>query len=554
MAKKKSSSSPANKTQSTELSQQSIDYLGVSKQPFANEILSQESFFSHQALDKISDNLIHQVQFSELLLLVEGIHGAGKTSFFRQFIQLEIANTKILAIHAEATDTLVQIQQKMSIHLQDLGDANHLDDNLKSLQMFDQTPLAVINDSHVLSDTTLQELLRFQQQLKQEHEVSLKLLLFANTGMSDTLQKISDIHSDQMYTQSLPVYSPKQANAFINHRLRCAGYFGEALLDDAAIAQLFKTCNGSPLDIMIQSVPLIDKAVTKILKPGSGTGKKAFLATLILSALAGAGYAAYIYLNQNTNNATDETLTAKNNTPIKAPTLIAEQTDVIDILENDKIIIDEPAPEENKLSALEPEEKIIEETILEENFPVEKNLEETAHEETLNEDDIDDAEANTNNAVESDSLLAETTTEASTQPPAKLQTSAKNTTLHKIKAPVIETPVIAEPNLNPTLLKLKDMGLRDASWILQQNPQNWTLQLLGAREPETLLKFAKSNQLSSNAAWYKTWLKTKPYYVVVYGSYESRAAARESISNLPPKLRTLKPWVKSMMSAQQAIK
>ena len=80
------------------------------------------------------------------------------------------------------------------------------------------------------------------------------------------------------------------------------------------------------------------------------------------------------------------------------------------------------------------------------------------------------------------------------------------------------------------------------------------MQLLGAREPETLLKFAQRNNLSTDTAWYKTWLTSKPYYVLVYGSYNSREAARNAIAGLPPQLRALKPWVKSMKSVQQALK
>ena len=121
-----------------ELKPESIDFLGLSKQPFANEILSEDSFFNFQALEKISETLVHQAQFSDLILIIEGSQGSGKTAFFRKFIQSEITNTKILSMQAEATDTLVQIQQKMSMHLTDLGDANHLEDNLKSLQTFDR--------------------------------------------------------------------------------------------------------------------------------------------------------------------------------------------------------------------------------------------------------------------------------------------------------------------------------------------------------------------------------------------------------------------------------
>ncbi|VAW72582.1 hypothetical protein MNBD_GAMMA10-1690, partial [hydrothermal vent metagenome] len=49
----------------TELSAQTIEFLSLSKQPFAAEILSEKSFFNTQIMDKISDSLTHQVQFTE---------------------------------------------------------------------------------------------------------------------------------------------------------------------------------------------------------------------------------------------------------------------------------------------------------------------------------------------------------------------------------------------------------------------------------------------------------------------------------------------------------
>ena len=105
------------------LSQDSLDYLKINKQPFAADILTQETFFSFPALNKIIENLQHQVQFSDLLLIIEGPYGSGKTSLFRNLLLHDIENTKSLPILAEATDTLIQIQQKISEHLQDLGDA-----------------------------------------------------------------------------------------------------------------------------------------------------------------------------------------------------------------------------------------------------------------------------------------------------------------------------------------------------------------------------------------------------------------------------------------------
>jgi DamX protein len=539
MAKKNKNNVNAN----ADLSQQSLDFLGLNKQPFLSQILTEKSFFNHQAIIKITENLTHQIQFSDLLLLVEGAQGSGKTSLYRQFIQTEISNTKLLSMQAEATDTLVQIQQKMSIHLQDMGDANHLDDNLKSLQMFDQTPAVIINNSHVLSDTTLQELLRYQQQLKQESDISLKVLFFANTGMTQTLQNITEIQPDQMYVQNLPPLSPKQADSFIMHRLNSSGYSGEPLFESDDILLLSKKCNGTPQDIMTQAAPLIDKIIIKKLNPGTALWLKVFLAVLILATLsAGAYFINKILFNEeDSSSLATDTLLSNSSTQTDTKTVIKpqdeaplytleEKTDVIDVLENEEVIYEEhaqsepvpvkPVPEKNI-----PEKPVPDETIITQ--PDQKIM------------------INTSEQI----ATTELPVEAKTASEPVISKEPTTTT------PINKPEIISEtPPLHPALLQLEKIGLQDVNWIMQQHKQNWTLQLLGARDPKTLLKFARRYKLSANTAWYKTWLTSRPYYVLVHGSYTSRDAARNSIASLPPQIRSLKPWVKSMKSVQKALK
>lgn len=522
-----------------ELNQQSLDYLGLNKQPFASEILTEKSFFNSQALTKITDSLTHQIQFSDLLLLIEGDQGSGKTSLFRQFIQTDIANTKTLSMQAEATDTLVQIQQKISIHLQDLGDANHLDDNLKNLQMFDQTPLVIIDNVHVLSDTTLQELFRYQQQLKQEHDVTLKILFFANSGMTETLQKITDIQTDQMYVQAMPRLSPKQLDSYITHKLRSAGYSGKSILENNDIQQLFKKCNGTPLDIMIQAAPFIDKAITRKVTPASAKWVKALVVIITLFILITGGYITYTYfLNEKpADTPTIKSLISEIHTPdttslieeSPTETVISDEPDVISILKNDDISLDVPASIEPDSIDPEPDHTSNQAD----------TIETTQNKIIIEEESIQTTTKNT--VAEKDN-----TKEAPETPNIEVDIKAKIKTAE---------PLVTAPQaLHPTLQQLNKMGLQDANWLQQQNSNNWTLQLLGARDPETLLKFAQGNNLASNTAWYKTWLASKPYYVLIHGSYTNRNMARNAIDTLPQKLRSLKPWVKSMKSVQQALK
>ncbi|MCW8934647.1 MAG: SPOR domain-containing protein [Gammaproteobacteria bacterium] len=524
-----------------ELNAQSLNFLGLSKQPFANEILTEKSFFNTQSLTKISDSLIHQIQFSDLLLLVEGEHGSGKTSLFRKFIQTEIANTKSLSMQAEATDTLMQIQQKMSIHLQDLGDANHLDENLKNLQMFDQTPLIIMDNSHVLSDTTLQELFRYQHQLKQEHDVTLKILLLANSGMSDTLQKITDIQADQIYVQVMPKLSPKQVDNFITHRLRSAGYTDEPLLTNNDIQQLLKKTNGTPLEIMNQAAQLIDKIIQHRLNPPTPTWIKTLSIIFILLIIIAGAY--FYFLFDKTESEPSEQMPLT--TSSIEETSINDVTDVINVLESDQTTAD--------TVEVESENEAVD------TIPVAETITEPAATELKEPENITSINTKTQSI---EKVIADVAPPPQVSKPAELKSTPDIQQKTEQKAAQVEVKTKANIKaavnpavpVNPVLLELEKMGLRDANWLNSQNSQNWTLQLLGARDPETLLKFAQRNQLSTNAAWYKTWLTSKPYYVMVYGSYNSRENARNAIAGLPPQLRSLKPWVKSMKSVQNALK
>lgn len=557
MASKKKNN---NKTQTTELNPQSIQHLGLSKQPFMSEILSDEAFYKIPALDKISDNLIHQVQFSDLLLIVEGLQGSGKTALFRRLIQSNIQNIKLLSIQAEATDTLVQVQQKMSLHMQDLGDANHLDDNLKSLQMFDQTPLIIMDNSHVLSDTTLQELFRYQQQIKSDHEVTLKILLFANTGMAQTLQNISDIQPDQMYVQHIPEFNAKQANEFIMHRLASADYRGEPLFDDSEFELLLKKSIGTPSIIMRYAAPAIDTIVNTTSNPPTSGLVKTLVIFGFITALAVAA-TGYLYFSGQLNFAEDKTA--------ETPAL-AEPAEVF-ITEPEEN--DEPEP----LDVIPPDEFPINETSedFEEAIDTESNILEVEQAIKTVTEEVTESEELTPEVIPSHSPIAPPTQVIEpqmeiTNPDPVIAKAPEIIEPESIKPEIIKPAPIKTPEavqktaqpelvkqtaaLHPALKKLDAMGINSVLWIKQQSSSAWTMQLLGAREPGTLLKFVRKHRLGSKVAWYETNLKGAPYYVLIHGSYPGRDTARASITKLSPQLRALKPWVKSMKSVQQAIK
>ncbi|RKZ35695.1 MAG: hypothetical protein DRQ41_15570 [Gammaproteobacteria bacterium] len=91
-------------------------------------------------------------------------------------------------------------------------------------------------------------------------------------------------------------------------------------------------------------------------------------------------------------------------------------------------------------------------------------------------------------------------------------------------------------------------------WLRRQNPNAYTLQVLGVYDRLTLKKFIAQNNLNE-VAMFKTIYHDKDWYVLVYGIYQTRAQAEAALTQLPASLRNnTQPWARSLKSIQKLIK
>lgn len=535
------------------LSHQAMLTLGLKKQPFTETILAVESVFSDAVFEQFIETLKHHLQFSDLLLVVEGNFGSGKTTLYRRLIQDEFANLYVLPLQAEATDTLVQLQQKISIHLKEQGNANYIDDNLKHLQVFDQQPVVLIDDAHVLSDTTIQELLRYQKQLEAEKEVNLKILLFANKGMSQTLEKISDLQHNQLYVQDMPALTTKQINNFINHKLKHAGYSDAGFLSDEQLKSILIKSKGLPTEVMKQAVIEIEKWVKQQSRKQFKLklSKPAIVALVLIIVIAGSG-AIFFSLQSFMNDQLADV-----SKPIPLP--LSPQTKNIPTIE--------PPVADSELQVDKPEPDALVET------PVEPQPEsETIPDITTTSIESQEPEPQPETAASSlpvaEEIVSETPPVMTVEPviaePAKpampLVAPVAEKPAEPAKAPEPAQPekpkVVATTQISdPALQRLSQLGVKDPAWLKAQNPANWTLQILGARDPQTLVNFINQHKLNTDdTAWYVTDLKGQPWYVLLYRFYTDQNIARQSIARLPAEVQQGSPWVKSIGAVQKAIK
>jgi len=88
--------------------------------------------------------------------------------------------------------------------------------------------------------------------------------------------------------------------------------------------------------------------------------------------------------------------------------------------------------------------------------------------------------------------------------------------------------------------------------LLSANKNDYTIQMMGSRNPEVIKAFIKANKLSNGMYFHTTYLNKK-WYVLVLGIYQSYRQAQLAVDTLPPNLSALTPWVRPIRSVQRAI-
>ncbi|MDQ2993919.1 MAG: AAA family ATPase [Pseudomonadota bacterium] len=82
--------------------------------------------------------------------------------------------------------------------------------------------------------------------------------------------------------------------------------------------------------------------------------------------------------------------------------------------------------------------------------------------------------------------------------------------------------------------------------------RGYTVQLMGARDPDGLQMLINKHNLKQ-ASYYRTQLKGKDWYVLVYGQFNSAAAATAAMAALPKEIQNTQPWIRPLASVHAAI-
>lgn len=83
---------------------------------------------------------------------------------------------------------------------------------------------------------------------------------------------------------------------------------------------------------------------------------------------------------------------------------------------------------------------------------------------------------------------------------------------------------------------------------------HYTIQVLASFDRGRVSHFVREHGLQKHAAMYQSTYKGKPWTVLIYGDYASKAAAEKAKRNLPMFLQHQHPWVKSFAAVKKEMK
>ncbi len=122
------------------------------------------------------------------------------------------------------------------------------------------------------------------------------------------------------------------------------------------------------------------------------------------------------------------------------------------------------------------------------------------------------------------------------------------------------TPTAAEPadhtettNTSNTVA-VQPANLESPNWILVQNKELFTVQMIADTKRESVEKFLANNNFESPNSIFSFTRKGTTWFALVHGLYPSFEEARLSIERMPETARKQQPWIRAVGRVQDALK
>ena len=220
---------------------------GLTEPPFSSE-QDDRFLYINSSLNERFELLKHYTQYGNLLLLITGERGIGKSSIKQRFISTAQEEWNICEIqsHAmmDASLLLRQVATGFNISEPPLEPAvlfEVLREQLEYMHQNAMVPILIIDDAHELPQDALQTLLYLAEH-HSDQQSALRIILFCEPEIETMLQDpaIHSLKDRVTHNMELSSLDEGQTAEYLRHRLAVAGLDGTSAFTPKLVNKIFK--------------------------------------------------------------------------------------------------------------------------------------------------------------------------------------------------------------------------------------------------------------------------------------------------------------------------
>ncbi|MDT8403156.1 AAA family ATPase [Sulfuriflexus sp.] len=502
-----------------------LSKLGLHTEPFSNDV-QDEFFLPDPPRIQRLNMLYHLAQNSDLLLIVTGERGSGKTSLLQHFIDMGDETWRSCVIDANAMlnpeQLLIQIAEGFGLPQDSVNFGSGLEmlkKRLVEMKRSELISLLIIDDAHELPAASLTMLMKLSE-LSDANEGLLRIVLFSEPRLIELLNATAfkDVRYRVTHTLEMPALNEQDTIHYIQHRLAIAGLKDDSAFSKAQLKKIYRLSGGVPGKINLHAHEmLLGKQARTAVTATAGNSRRLRSAMMILVILVITAGITWFFSRDALMNLSSH-LASSDGPQADSVTRAEQTTRSLPLLPAKPLRSTVKEPRDNSKVAAD-------------TSPVDSTTN------PVNAYALPKPDIQTRPVTEIDAPRPPVPQPA-TPTPAPAAPTGKDEPAKRAAAPV---PAKTDTPASKPAPVADKPEVRD--WLSRQNPRHFTLQLMGSHERRSINLVMSSHRLSpEQAAILHTQLNNKDWYILVYGSYSTRDQARAAISSLPKGLQLTKPW------------
>jgi type II secretory pathway predicted ATPase ExeA len=209
--------------------------LGLGRDPFSPEP-DAKFYYPFDSFEQRLLVLDHLVQGTDLLVLVIGESGSGKTSLLHRYLVTSDGNWKAGLIQTDRTN----LPDPASTGEKQNGYPVFIQQDVKD-------PIVIVDDAHTLPEMEMRFLL--QEALVPVSSDKIKrLVLFGEPLLSKNIATLSEAVATDMAINkiTMPVLTKIETDSYLQYRPALVGFTGESLFKPSVVEKIHKKSAGLP--------------------------------------------------------------------------------------------------------------------------------------------------------------------------------------------------------------------------------------------------------------------------------------------------------------------